>query len=105
MIWRGKRFWVTAGPTQGGSGPGAFFEQPPPAKWGAIAKMAMLRGAEVTLVSGKTALEPPMFVNTIPITSAEDGSRPWLKHFEEADFVIKAAAVADYTPTAGGQQD
>ena len=97
----GKKVLVTAGPTQEALDPVRFLSNRSSGKMGyAIAKMAMLRGAEVTLVSGKTALEPPMFVNTIPITSAEDMFQAVVKHFEEADFVIKAAAVADYTPTA-----
>ena len=64
----------------------------------AIAKMAMLRGADVTLVTGKTAIEPPMFVDVVPIVSAQDMYDAVISRSDEQDIIIKSAAVADYTP-------
>ena len=64
----------------------------------AIAKMAMLRGADVTLVSGPTAISYPPFVNVIPVKSAQDMFEAVAAHAPAADFIFKAAAVADYTP-------
>ena len=64
----------------------------------AIARMAMLRGAQVTLVSGPTALEPPPFVEVVPIVSAQDMFEAVTSRQEQSDFIFKAAAVADYTP-------
>ena len=64
----------------------------------AIAKMAMLRGAEVTLVSGPTAITPPPFVNVIPVCSAQDMFEAVAANAPQSDFIFKAAAVADYTP-------
>ena len=64
----------------------------------ALAKMAMLRGAEVTLVSGPTAITPPPFVRVVNVTSAQDMFEAVAANAPEADFIFKAAAVADYTP-------
>ena len=64
----------------------------------AIARQAMLRGADVTLVSGPTALEKPLFVNVVDVVSAQDMFDAVKLHAPEADFIFKAAAVADYTP-------
>ena len=64
----------------------------------AIAKMAMLRGADVTLVTGQTAIESPMFVDVVPVTSAQDMYDAVTSRSDEQDIIIKAAAVADYTP-------
>ena len=64
----------------------------------ALAEVCALRGAEVTLVSAQTALEPPLFVNTIPVVSALDMYDTVKKCFDKQDIVIKAAAVADYRP-------
>ena len=58
----------------------------------------MLRGAEVTLISGPTALEPPPFVTVVPVISAEDMFQAVSRTCQQADFIFKAAAVADYTP-------
>ena len=60
--------------------------------------MAMLRGAEVTLVSGPTAIEPPLFVKVVPVTSARDMFEAVTGLSNEQDIIIKAAAVADYRP-------
>jgi phosphopantothenoylcysteine decarboxylase/phosphopantothenate--cysteine ligase len=95
----GKKVLVTAGPTQEPLDPVRYLSNHSSGKMGyAIAKMAMLRGAEVTLVSGKTALTPPPFVETVPIVTAEDMFRAVTERAEGMDWVIKAAAVADYTP-------
>lgn len=64
----------------------------------AVAKAAMLRGAEVTLVSGQTALTPPMFVDYVQITTAEEMYQAVTSRSDEQDIIIKAAAVADYRP-------
>lgn len=64
----------------------------------ALAEAAMLRGAEVTLISGPTAIEPPMFVNVIPIISAQEMFEKVATNATENDIIIKAAAVADYRP-------
>ena len=65
----------------------------------AIAKMAMLRGADVTLISGKVSLEPVPFVKMVDIVSAEDMYNAVIKSAKDADIIIKAAAVADYRPS------
>ncbi len=64
----------------------------------AIARMAMLRGADVTLVSGPTAIVPPPFVTVVPVVSAQDMFEAVAANAPESDFIFKAAAVADYTP-------
>ena len=64
----------------------------------AIAKVAMLRGADVTLVSGRTAIEPPLFVKTVPVVTARDMYEAVTSVSDEQDVIIKAAAVADYRP-------
>ena len=95
----GKKVLVTAGPTMEKIDPVRFISNHSTGKMGyAIAKNCMLRGADVTLVTGKTSTQPPMFVNVVNITSAEDMFRAVADRFEEQDIVIKAAAVADYRP-------
>ena len=95
----GKKVLVTAGPTQEALDPVRYLTNHSTGKMGyAIAKMAMLRGAEVTLVSGPTSIAPPPFVNLVPIKSAQDMFEAVCAHAPEADFIFKAAAVADYTP-------
>ncbi|MBQ9142583.1 MAG: bifunctional phosphopantothenoylcysteine decarboxylase/phosphopantothenate--cysteine ligase CoaBC [Lachnospiraceae bacterium] len=95
----GKKVLVTAGPTQERIDPVRFISNHSSGKMGyAIAKNCMLRGASVTLVTGKTAIEPPKFVKVIPITSAKEMFDAVVEHYEEQDIVIKAAAVADYRP-------
>jgi phosphopantothenoylcysteine decarboxylase/phosphopantothenate--cysteine ligase len=64
----------------------------------AIAKMAMLRGADVTLISGPTSLPAPAFVDFVSVVSAQDMFEAVAERFADTDFVFKAAAVADYTP-------
>ena len=97
----GKKILVTAGPTQEAIDPVRFITNHSTGKMGyAIAKMAMLRGAEVTLVSGKTAIEPPMFVNVVPVVSAKDMFEAVKENASEQDIIIKSAAVADYRPAS-----
>ncbi len=96
---KGKKLLVTAGPTQEALDPVRYLTNHSTGKMGyAIAKMAMLRGADVTLVTGKTALEPPMFVRVIPVTTAREMFEAVTEHATEQDIIIKAAAVADYRP-------
>lgn len=95
----GKQVLVTAGPTQESIDPVRYLTNHSTGKMGyALAKMAMLRGAEVTLVSGPTAIAPPPFVKVVPVTTAQDMFEAVASNFDRADFVFKAAAVADYTP-------
>ena len=95
----GKKLLVTAGPTQEAIDPVRCLTNHSSGKMGyAIAKMAMLIGAEVTLVSGPTAIEPPLFVKVVPVTSARDMFEAVTSLSHEQDIIIKAAAVADYRP-------
>ena len=95
----GKKILVTAGPTQENIDPVRYITNYSSGKMGyAVAKAAMLRGAEVTLVSGQTALTPPMFVNYVQITTAEEMYQAVTERSDEQDIIIKAAAVADYRP-------
>ena len=95
----GKKLLVTAGPTQEAIDPVRCLTNHSSGKMGyAIAKIAMLRGAEVTLVSGPTAIEPPLFVKVVPVTSARDMFEAVTSLSDEQDIIIKAAAVADYRP-------
>lgn len=95
----GKRVLVTAGPTQEKLDPVRYISNHSTGKMGyAIAKAAMLRGAEVTLVSGKVAITPPMGVEVVPIVSAADMAKAVKERAQEQDIIIKAAAVADYRP-------
>ncbi|MBQ9413153.1 MAG: bifunctional phosphopantothenoylcysteine decarboxylase/phosphopantothenate--cysteine ligase CoaBC [Oscillospiraceae bacterium] len=97
----GRRVMVTAGPTREPLDPVRFLSNHSSGKMGyALARMAMLRGAAVTLVSGPTALEPPPFVETVPVTTAEEMFQAVAARQPEADILIKAAAVADYTPAS-----
>ncbi len=95
----GKKVLITAGPTMEKIDPVRFISNHSTGKMGyALARCCMLRGAEVTLVTGKTSIEPPMFVKVVPVVSALDMYEAVMEHFEEQDIVIKAAAVADYRP-------
>lgn len=96
----GKKVLVTAGPTQEALDPVRYLTNHSTGKMGyAIARMAMLRGADVTLVTGPTAINPPPFVTVVPIKSAQDMFEAVCAHAPTADFIFKAAAVADYTPS------
>ena len=95
----GKKVLVTAGPTQESIDPVRYITNHSSGKMGyAVAKAAMLRGADVTLVSGQTTLTPPMFVKYVQITTAEEMYQEVTSRSDEQDIIIKAAAVADYRP-------
>ena len=95
----GRKVLVTAGPTQEKLDPVRYISNHSTGKMGyAIARQAMLRGAEVTLVSGKVNLQPPMGVRMVPVVSAADMAQAVKADAQEQDIIIKAAAVADYRP-------
>ena len=95
----GVKVLVTAGPTREKIDPVRYITNHSSGKMGyAIARAAMLRGADVTLVTGKTDLMPPMGVNTVEIVSAADMAQAVKERAKEQDIIIKAAAVADYRP-------
>lgn len=95
----GKKVLVTAGATREALDPVRYLTNHSTGKMGyAIAKAAMLRGAEVTLVSGQTSLMPPLFVETVNVVSAQDMYEAVESRFDETDILIMAAAVADYRP-------
>lgn len=95
----GKKVLVTAGPTREAIDPVRFISNHSTGKMGyALAKMAMLRGAEVTLVTGPVSLEPPMFVSVKQITTAQEMYDEVTASAPSQDIIIKAAAVADYRP-------
>lgn len=95
----GKKVLVTAGPTMEPIDPVRFISNHSSGKMGyALAEAAMLRGADVTLVSGKTALDPPLNVRVVPVSSAADMYDAVMENAGDADLIFKAAAVADYTP-------
>lgn len=97
--YAGKKVLITAGATQEALDPVRYITNHSTGKMGyAAAYRAMLRGADVTLVTGRTAIESPPFVETIQITSAEDMYNAVTERFSEFDVAIMAAAVADYTP-------
>jgi phosphopantothenoylcysteine decarboxylase/phosphopantothenate--cysteine ligase len=95
----GKKVLVTAGPTREALDPVRYLSNRSSGKMGyAIAKMAMLRGADVTLVSGPVNIPAPPFVKVVPVESAEDMFQAVKVAADEQDIFIKAAAVADYRP-------
>lgn len=97
----GKRVLITAGATREAIDPVRFITNHSSGKMGfALAKAAMLRGAEVTLVTAHTDVAPPMFVKQVPVESAADMFAVVAAEAEHNDIIIKAAAVADYTPLA-----
>lgn len=97
----GKKILVTAGPTVEAVDPVRFITNRSTGKMGyAIAKIASLRGADVTLVSGPVSIEPPRFVNVINVESAEEMFNEVSSKANSMDIIIKAAAVADYTPVS-----
>ncbi len=96
----GKKILVTAGPTREALDPVRYLTNFSTGKMGyAVARAAALRGAEVTLVTGKTELKKPAFVKVIEIESARDMFEAVKKEAKDQDAVIKAAAVADYRPS------
>ena len=96
---KGLNVLITAGPTQEAIDPVRYITNHSSGKMGySLARACMLRGANVTLITGKTSLEPPMFVTTVPITSAKDMYEAVTTRSQDMDIIIKAAAVADYRP-------
>lgn len=94
-----KNIIVTAGPTIAAIDPVRFITNRSSGKMGyAIAKEARNRGANVTLISGPTSLEPPKNIDVIHVSTNEEMKSEVIKRFESADIVIKSAAVADYKP-------
>ena len=96
---QGLKVLVTAGPTMEKIDPVRFISNHSTGKMGyAIARAAMLRGADVTLVTGKTGLMPPVNINTVNILSAADMAKAVKSRADGQNIIIKAAAVADYRP-------
>jgi phosphopantothenoylcysteine decarboxylase/phosphopantothenate--cysteine ligase len=95
----GKKVLVTAGPTMERLDPVRFLSNHSTGKMGyAIAKNAMLRGADVTLITGKTQIAKPPFVKVVEIESAQDMYESVCNNFADSDVLIMSAAVADYKP-------
>ena len=102
---KGKRFLITAGPTQEAIDPVRYITNHSSGKMGyAIAKMARLRGAEVTLVSGPVNIRPFEGVDVVPVVSAQDMFQAVTSRSGEADVIIMCSAVADYTPAVYSDQ-
>ena len=98
---KGLNVLVTAGATQEAIDPVRYITNHSTGKMGyALARDCMLRGASVTLVSGRSALTPPPFTNVVSVTSAKDMFNAVTEHAAEQDIIIKAAAVADYRPAS-----
>ena len=96
----GQKVLVTAGPTREAIDPVRYITNHSTGKMGyALAKQAMLRGADVTLVTGPVELTPPPYVHVVPVTSAKDMFDAVTAVSDEQDIIIKAAAVADYRPS------
>lgn len=101
----GVRITVTAGATQESLDPVRYLTNHSTGKMGyALARAAMLRGADVTLIHGQTALNPVPFVEDVPIVSAQDMYQAVCDHFADTDVLIMAAAVADYRPAQVSDQ-
>ena len=101
----GKRYLITAGPTQEAIDPIRYITNHSSGKMGyAIAKMARLRGAQVTLVSGPVNIKPFCGVDVVPVKSAADMFEAVTSRSAEADVVIMCSAVADYTPAVYADQ-
>ena len=95
----GMKVLITAGPTQEAIDPVRYITNHSSGKMGYnLARACMLRGADVTLVTGKTSLTPPLFVETIPVVTACDMYEAVTERSADMDLIIKAAAVADYRP-------
>ncbi len=97
---QGRKVLVTAGATQEAIDPVRYITNHSTGKMGyALANQAMLRGAQVTLVTGVSALTPPMFTEVVPVVTAKEMYQEVIARASEADIIIKAAAVADYRPS------
>lgn len=95
----GKKILVTAGPTREALDPVRYLTNHSTGKMGyAVARAASRRGADVTLVTGPTELPPPRFCTVVPVTSAAEMFEAVTTRSREMDVIVKAAAVADYTP-------
>lgn len=95
----GKRVLISAGPTQESLDPVRYLTNHSTGKMGyALARMAMLRGADVILVSGPVSIVPPPFVRVVPVVSAQDMYGEITTYAPQSDYIFMAAAVADYTP-------
>ncbi len=101
----GMKVLITAGPTQESLDPVRYITNHSTGKMGyALASCAMLRGAKVTLVTGPTNLKRPPFVNVVEIKSAKEMFDAVTSYGDEQDVIIKAAAVADYTPAVVSEE-
>ncbi|KMK77156.1 bifunctional phosphopantothenoylcysteine decarboxylase/phosphopantothenate--cysteine ligase CoaBC [Alkalihalobacillus pseudalcaliphilus] len=101
----GKSVLITAGPTQEKIDPVRYFTNHSSGKMGyALAKIAYLRGADVTLITGPTNIEPPLGVKVVQVLSAQDMYQEVIERFEQTDIMIKSAAVADYRPAETFEQ-
>ncbi|KJS29856.1 MAG: phosphopantothenoylcysteine decarboxylase [Desulfatitalea sp. BRH_c12] len=97
----GRKVLITAGPTREAIDPVRFITNPSSGKMGyAVARAAAMRGAQVTLISGPTALAPPLNVCVLPVTSAAEMAAAVLGQMDGHDIIIKTAAVADFRPAA-----
>ena len=102
---KGKKVLVTAGPTIEAIDPVRYISNHSSGKMGyAIARRAMYRGADVTLVTGPTACEPPRFVNVVPVVTAAQMYDAVMSRAKEQDIIVKAAAVADYRPASVAEE-
>lgn len=100
-----KKILVTAGPTIEPIDPVRYITNHSTGKMGySIARMAMLRGADVTLITGPTAIEPPMFCRIVHVNTAEEMYQAVIKNYDEYDIIIKSAAVADYRPLSAADE-
>ena len=97
----GLRIAVTAGPTQEPLDPVRYLTNHSTGKMGyALARAAAMRGADVTLIHGETALQPVKFTTDVPVTTAQQMYEAVTSRFDATDVLIMAAAVADYRPAA-----
>lgn len=101
----GLKVLVTAGPTQEKIDPVRYISNHSTGKMGyAVARAAMMRGAEVTLISGRTDLQPPVGVYIVPVVSAADMAQAVKAAADAQDIIVKAAAVADYRPAQAAEE-
>lgn len=101
---KGLKVLVTAGPTREAIDPVRYISNGSSGKMGyAAAKMAAMRGAEVTLVSGPVNIPAPIGVNVVNVTSAEDMYQAVVSRAAEADIIVKAAAVGDFRPAEAAE--
>jgi len=101
----GKKVLITAGPTMEAIDPVRYISNHSTGKMGcSLAKMCMLRGADVTLISGQTHIEPPKFVELVPVISARDMFDEVTARSAGMDIIIKAAAVSDYRPASVSEE-